>query len=105
MKGARHDQAVALLTGHSDIEIYLVVQRDKQFNPSPLGLLSTPTKPLVVGPLATSSPNPTPTSTLQMSKTPTGGVPTPFGVGAATHDAWDDKTEVGRFSIVSFLDR
>uniref|UniRef100_A0AAF5PL35 PDZ domain-containing protein n=1 Tax=Wuchereria bancrofti TaxID=6293 RepID=A0AAF5PL35_WUCBA len=29
MKGARHDQAVALLTGHSGSDIYLVVQRDR----------------------------------------------------------------------------
>lgn len=28
MRGARHDQAVALLTGHSGSDIYLVVQRD-----------------------------------------------------------------------------
>ncbi|OZC05277.1 hypothetical protein X798_07713 [Onchocerca flexuosa] len=29
MRGARHDQAVALLTGHSGSDIYLVVQRDR----------------------------------------------------------------------------
>lgn len=96
MKGARHDQAVALLTGHSDIEIYLVVQRDKNFNPSPFGLLSTPTKPLV-GPLATSSPNPTPTSTLQLSKPSVGGALPPSSFEAAGADSWDDKSEVGNF--------
>lgn len=31
MRGARHDQAVALLTGHSGKEIYLVVQRDHNY--------------------------------------------------------------------------
>uniref|UniRef100_A0A914XB08 PDZ domain-containing protein n=1 Tax=Plectus sambesii TaxID=2011161 RepID=A0A914XB08_9BILA len=91
MRGARHDQAVALLTGHSDIEIYLVVQRDKNFNPSPMGLLATPTKPLVVGPLATSSPNPTPTSTLQFGKSTSGGLSSPFAAGPA--DSWDDTCE------------
>uniref|UniRef100_A0A915Q670 PDZ domain-containing protein n=1 Tax=Setaria digitata TaxID=48799 RepID=A0A915Q670_9BILA len=29
MRGARHDQAVALLTGHTGSDIYLVVQRDR----------------------------------------------------------------------------
>ncbi|CAG9540465.1 unnamed protein product [Cercopithifilaria johnstoni] len=29
MRGARHDQAVSLLTGHSGSDIYLVVQRDR----------------------------------------------------------------------------
>lgn len=29
MRGARHDQAVALLTGHGSGEVFLIVQRDR----------------------------------------------------------------------------
>lgn len=41
MRGARHDQAVALLTGHGSSEVYLIVQRDRNvtltssFTPTP----------------------------------------------------------------------
>ena len=51
MKGARHDQAVALLTGHADNEVYLVVQRERPSLTSPMPnqtpIASTPTTPLV----------------------------------------------------------
>uniref|UniRef100_A0A1I7XFZ6 Protein lap4 n=1 Tax=Heterorhabditis bacteriophora TaxID=37862 RepID=A0A1I7XFZ6_HETBA len=49
MKGVRHDQAVALLTGHPNEDIYISVQRDRPSLCSPIP--STP--------LTTSSPNPT----------------------------------------------
>uniref|UniRef100_A0A0R3RRW7 Protein lap1 n=1 Tax=Elaeophora elaphi TaxID=1147741 RepID=A0A0R3RRW7_9BILA len=48
MRGARHDQAVALLTGHNGSDIYLVVQRDRahqnvSITPSSPSLSSTKT--------------------------------------------------------------
>uniref|UniRef100_A0A0N5AAW2 PDZ domain-containing protein n=1 Tax=Syphacia muris TaxID=451379 RepID=A0A0N5AAW2_9BILA len=42
MRGARHDQAVALLTGHSSSEVYLIVQRDHGFS-NLFGVSSAPT--------------------------------------------------------------
>ncbi|MFH4977003.1 hypothetical protein AB6A40_003712 [Gnathostoma spinigerum] len=38
MRGARHDQAVALLTGHNGSEVYLVVQRDQALCSSPTNI-------------------------------------------------------------------
>ncbi len=110
MKGARHDQAVALLTGHSENEVYLVVQRGKNFVMSPLTATATASPVNVTtstrsftAPLATSSPNPTPFSTL--THPPASGnsastvaprvSPSPaFRYTGAGDESWDGLSEV-----------
>ncbi|PAV80793.1 hypothetical protein WR25_03350 [Diploscapter pachys] len=54
MKGVRHDQAVALLTGHPQEDVYLVVQRDRPSLSSPLP--STPVIPSTVNGTSSKSP-------------------------------------------------
>lgn len=63
MKGVRHDQVVRLLTGHSQEEVYLVVQRDRSF-----------TSPLPSTPVVTSAPS-TANTTAQS--------PTPMNISVA----------------------
>ncbi|VDO51333.1 unnamed protein product [Onchocerca flexuosa] len=78
MRGARHDQAVALLTGHSGSDIYLVVQRDR--GNQNINLAS---------------------SSLSLSSTKTHTVerispPKKYGFG---DPSWDGKTEVSYYII------
>ncbi|VDM42227.1 unnamed protein product, partial [Toxocara canis] len=79
MRGARHDQAVALLTGFSSNEIYLVVQRDRPGTPS--------STPLQVAPSSTKS-----SSAVRM---PPAAAPrsSPQHSSGFGDTSWDGKTE------------
>ncbi|VDN02315.1 unnamed protein product [Thelazia callipaeda] len=74
VKSARHDQAVALLTGHSGSDIYLVVQRDRG------------RQNLTVAP-SSSSLSSTKTHTVAIERIPQ---PKKYGFGDSS---WDGKTE------------
>ncbi|VBB25787.1 unnamed protein product [Acanthocheilonema viteae] len=72
MRGARHDQAVALLTGHSGSDIYLVVQRDHANQNAAI---------------TTSSPSLSSTKTHTVERTP------PLKKHGFGDPSWDGKTE------------
>uniref|UniRef100_A0A915C5W6 PDZ domain-containing protein n=1 Tax=Parascaris univalens TaxID=6257 RepID=A0A915C5W6_PARUN len=79
MRGARHDQAVALLTSFSSNEIYLVVQRDRPGTPASASLQVAPSSTKSV-PATRSPPAVAPRQSPQQA----------CGFG---NSSWDGKTE------------
>ncbi|KAK6061444.1 PDZ/DHR/GLGF domain protein [Cooperia oncophora] len=87
LKGVRHDQAVALLTGNPYEDIYITVVRDLVPRISPLPLPSTP---LITSSPTTQSPQPENPSVIPITKPPT--TPIPYNPVADT-SSWDGTTE------------
>ncbi|VDO70422.1 unnamed protein product [Heligmosomoides polygyrus] len=87
LKGVRHDQAVALLTGNPYEDVYITVMRDFVPRMSPLPLPSTP---LITTSPTAQSPQPDNAPTMSTSKLST--TPIPYNPVADTK-AWDGTTE------------
>ncbi|WKY16106.1 hypothetical protein Q1695_001075 [Nippostrongylus brasiliensis] len=87
LKGVRHDQAVALLTGNPFEDVYITVMRDFVPRISPLPLASTP---LITTSPTTFSPQPEHPTVQTTSKPAT--TPLPYNPVADT-SSWDGATE------------
>ncbi|KAK5974554.1 hypothetical protein GCK32_000806 [Trichostrongylus colubriformis] len=86
LKGVRHDQAVALLTGNPYEDVYITVMRDLVPRISPLPLPSTP---LITSSPTTQSPQPENPNVIPIAKPTT---PIPYNPVADTL-SWDGTTE------------
>ncbi|KAK6032957.1 PDZ/DHR/GLGF domain protein [Ostertagia ostertagi] len=87
LKGVRHDQAVALLTGNPHEDVYITVMRDlvPRISPHPL-----PSTPLITSSPTAQSPQPENPNIIPISKPPT--TPIPYNPVADTL-SWDGTTE------------